>query len=214
MTEYKLNIRIDQHMVQKFKAGGLRLCLGFGFDTTARPGSTKFNVIGLRSKLDRVMGGRILHRRNNERLLKRRPFSNGNPEPTVKFDVATTQQPITFGESWTLPPDWTDGVTTTDETAPTDGFLFKNLASSASAVIYKTVNGVEAPVHVSQFGPLPPGSETLTPKPLAAVWFQPSAETGAMVDKIHDSSLKVLDFEDVTSHEIEYGPSGSWTVVD
>lgn len=49
MTEYKLNIKIDQNMVKKFKASGLRLCLGFGFDTTARPGSTKFNVIGYSS---------------------------------------------------------------------------------------------------------------------------------------------------------------------
>ncbi|KAK1724361.1 hypothetical protein CaCOL14_010601 [Colletotrichum acutatum] len=207
MTEYKLDIKIDKNMVQKFKASGLRLCLGFGFDTTARPGSTKFNVIGYSSVCARNLTVSWVDDYSIAGTMS--AFSSG-----VKFDVATTQQPITFGESWTLPPDWTDGITTTDETAPANGFLFKNLASSASAVIYKTVNGVEAPVHVSQFGPLPPGSETLTPKPLAAVWFQPSAETGAMVDKIHDSSLKILDFEDVTSHEIEYGPSGSWTIVD
>ncbi|OHE91291.1 hypothetical protein CORC01_13406 [Colletotrichum orchidophilum] len=207
MTEYKLNIKIDQNMVKKFKTGGLRLCLGFGFDTTARPGSTKFNVIGYSSVCARNL---VVTWRDDYSIAgTMSAFSSG-----VKFDVATAQQPIAFGESWTLPPDWTDGFTSSDEKAPGNGFIFNNLTSSASAVVYKTVNGVEAPVHVSQFGPLPPGSETLTPKPLAAVWFQPSAETGAMIDKVHDSSLKVIDFEDVMSHEIEYGPSGSWTIVD
>ncbi|KAF4781067.1 hypothetical protein HER10_EVM0006729 [Colletotrichum scovillei] len=117
MTEYKLNIKIDQHMVQKFKAGGLRLCLGFGFDTTARPGSTKFNVIGYSSVCARNLTVSWVDDYSIAGTMS--AFSSG-----VKFDVATTQQPITFGESWTLPPDWTDGVTTMDagpsrQTGPT-----------------------------------------------------------------------------------------------
>ncbi|GKT49487.1 uncharacterized protein ColSpa_09668 [Colletotrichum spaethianum] len=189
MAEYKLNIRIDKNCVTKFKTSGHKICLAFGFDTTARPGSTKFNVIGYSSASSSA-------------------FASG-----VRFDVATTPQPISSGETWILPPDWSDGSSTPDPDVPDDDILFVNEASSASAVVYKTVNGVEAPVYVSHFGPLPPGRESLTPKLQAAVWFQMGAETGAIVDE-HDTPIHVIDFTKESFHEVVYGPSGSWAMVE
>ncbi|WYZ35825.1 hypothetical protein EsH8_X_000472 [Colletotrichum jinshuiense] len=131
---------------------------------------------------------------------------------SVRFDDATTPQPISSGQAWTLPPDWSEGTSSSDPDAPESGFLFLNETSSASAVIYKTVNGVETPVYVSHFGPLPAGKEFLTPRLQAAVWFQVAAETGAMIDN-HETPIKVVDFTEATSHEIEYEASGVWKIV-
>ncbi|TQN63739.1 hypothetical protein CSHISOI_11684 [Colletotrichum shisoi] len=206
MTEYKLNIRIDKNCVTKFRTSGHKICLAFGFDTTARPGSTKFNVIGYSSVCARNL--MVTWKDDYSIAASSSAFASG-----VRFDVATLPQPISSGETWILPPDWSDGASTPDPDVSDDDILFVNEASSASAVVYKTVNGVEAPVYVSHFGPLPPGREALTPRPQAAVWFQMGAETGAMVDA-HDTPIHVIDFTKENFHEVAYGPSGSWAVVE
>jgi len=206
MAEYKLNIRIDKNSVAKFKTSGHKICLAFGFDTSARPGSTKFNVIGYSSVCARNL--MVTWKEEYSIAASSSAFASG-----VRLDVATTPQPISSGETWVLPPDWSDGSSTPDPDVADEDMLFVNEASSASAVVYKTVNGVEAPVYVSHFGPLPPGRESLTPRLQAAVWFQMAAETGTMVDG-HDTPIHVIDFTKESFHEVVYGPSGSWVLVE
>jgi hypothetical protein len=110
-----------------------------------------------------------------------------------------------------LPADWTDQVPNADPHAPQAGFMFINKTPAASAVVYKEINGVPAPIYVSAAGPLPPGREALIPKTAIGVWFQVAADTGTMISEF-DTDMLTIDYTGTTTHSIAYSSDGVWTV--
>ncbi len=130
---------------------------------------------------------------------------------TEKFLVSTTPQNILFGESYVLPADWTDQVPNIDAHAPQDGFLFWNKTPAASAVVFKKVNGVPAPIYISAAGPLPPGKELLTPKSTAGVWFQAASDSGTMISEF-DTDMLTVQYDGTTTHTVSYSAQGVWSV--
>ena len=82
----------------------------------------------------------------------------------MKIIAQTYEADIQFGQKYTLPSDFTNGVVNNDPNAPKTGFLFQNKAASAAAVVFKKVRGEFAPIYMSQKAPLPPGTETLNQK--------------------------------------------------
>jgi hypothetical protein len=130
---------------------------------------------------------------------------------TEKFTASTSKQNIAFGQSYTLPIDWTNSVPATDPKAPSAGFLFINKTPAASAVIYKKMNGAFAPVYISAAGPLPPGKESLTPRTTTAIWFQKASDTGTMISDYSTDPIYV-EFVSTTTHSVSYNLAGAWAI--
>ena len=127
---------------------------------------------------------------------------------TDKFNAATTMQPIKFGQTFELPATWIDVKPNPDAQAPSAGFRFHNHVT-ASAIVYKKVNGSITPIYLSEAGPLPPGHEDLTPKAMVAVWFSADAETQTMISD-YDTDPMYVDLTGQTSAAIKYDNTGAW----
>jgi hypothetical protein len=66
-------------------------------------------------------------------------------------------------------------------------------ADTASAVVYKVIQGKPTPFYISQSPVFSKGNETLTPKLKVALWFQKDAETGTMFSK-NSTAITAIDF--------------------
>lgn len=130
-------------------------------------------------------------------------FSNG-----AKFTAATTIQSISYGQTLTLPSDWTDKRPNSDPKAPKRGFRFVNEAE-ASAVVYKQVNGNITPIYISAAGPLPPGHEDLEPKTACRIWFANDVDTATMISDFQSNYLEI-DMTGTSSAECQYDATGAW----
>ena len=123
--------------------------------------------------------------------------------------IATSQQPIRFGQAYTLPQDWTDVSPIPDADAPQNGFLFINKTPAASCVVLKKIQGQNKPIYVSTYGPLPPGRETIIPKSKVAVWFSTASGSGQVIANF-ESEKMIVDFTGATQRTIQYNDTGSW----
>ncbi|KAL2682949.1 hypothetical protein Neosp_007410 [[Neocosmospora] mangrovei] len=125
------------------------------------------------------------------------------------IDVATNTVGITLGQSYTLNHDFTDGAVGDDSSAPKDGIRFINKASMAAAVLFKRINGQNAPIYISANAPLPPGAEDITPLSRVAVWFQNEAQTSMMISNLPPNSRE-MEMSFMTEATLQYTGSGSW----
>jgi len=202
MAEFTLQLKIDQDHVRHFNTSGFKLCVAAGVSTGSS--DPTFNVVAFSSLC--AANVTVTWQEEFQIAATHDGFSAGK-----KFTVSTTPQNVLFGESYTLPADWTDQSPNADPHAPQDGFLFINKTPGASAIVYKKVNGVPSPIYISGAGPLPPGKETLTPKTSMMVWFEAASDTGIMVSEF-DTPQFTIDYIGTTTHTASYSADGTWTV--
>ena len=133
----------------------------------------------------------------------------------VKFAASTGKPvPIAFKQSYTQTPVFVPGIVNSDPSAPDSGFKFINQAKAASAVVYKWLNNDWSPIYISQAAPLGPGTETLIPKVVCAIWFSVAAETSSMVSNFSTTPL-IIDLTNNGSGKAvaSYNKDGAWTLI-
>lgn len=127
----------------------------------------------------------------------------------VRMNASTDPADIQFGQSYTLPSNWTDGTVNSDPRAPRSGFRFINNTSAASAIVYKRINGQQTPIYFSVDGPLPKGTEDMTPVKKVSVWFSKEAESATMISDFQ-GQVREVDMTGSTDVTLEYDASGNW----
>ncbi|KAJ4319548.1 hypothetical protein N0V84_006278 [Fusarium piperis] len=191
MTTKTLNVRVSPPLIRQLNEQGFKLCFATGVQSSGR---VNYNVIA----------------------------STYNVAPNISIQwedsyaiagtmvtAATSMVDINLGQTYTLPQDFTNGTVNNDPSAPQDGFRFFNEAGSAAAIIYKRINGQNAPIYISAMAPLPPGTEDITPLSRVAVWFQRDVETSVMVSELHGASRE-MEMSWMTEANLEYTGSGVW----
>lgn len=133
----------------------------------------------------------------------------------MKITITTKVQPISFGESYTLPADWANGTVAPDNNAPEDGFLFINQAPSAACVLLRTFgfNLPPTPIYTTVAGQIPPGTEGIIPTNQISVWFQVGDDLpGSRVTDDFKTTSVVVDFTGHTSYTVTYNAEGAWII--
>ncbi|CVL11697.1 hypothetical protein FPRO06_13006 [Fusarium proliferatum] len=198
MTTNFLRIKVSEDKVKQFNQQGWKLCFAAGVQAG---GKINFNVVASTHAIARNIT--VQWTNSYGIAASQDEFNNG-----VIFNAATDIADIQFGQSYTLPADWTNGTINTDPKAPKGGFRFINQTNGAAAVVYKKVNGKFAPIYFSASAPLPKGTEDLTPVEKVAVWFQANTQTATMISEFNGEP-KEVDMTGKTEAALEY--DGNWT---
>lgn len=133
----------------------------------------------------------------------------------AKIVVSTSLKPIKYGQSYTLPKDWTDGTVQSDPNAPDNGFLFINQTPSAACVLFKNFAGQFNPIYTTVAGPVPPGTEAIVPTEKVSVWFQVGDEQpGTKVNDDFKTTSITVDFNGTTTRTVKYDADGNWSIVN
>ncbi|KAI8717509.1 hypothetical protein NCS52_00827000 [Fusarium sp. LHS14.1] len=191
MATKTLHIRVDPSMTRQFNQQGYRLCFATGVRSG---GSVNYNVIALTSS---VAANITIQ------------WEDSYAIAGTLVNVATNTVDINLGQSYTLNQDFTDGPVGDDPSAPQDGVRFVNKAKMAAAVLFKKINGQNAPIYISANAPLPPGTEDITPLSRVAVWFQNEAQTSMMISNLPPNSRE-MEMSFMTEATLQYTGSGSW----
>ena len=126
----------------------------------------------------------------------------------MTLNTATNPTPIKFGQTYGIDSSWADSKPSPDKDVDVASFRFRN-KTIASAVVYKIVNGNKTPVYISAAGPLPPGTEDLTPRPKCRLWFSAKHDTRAMISKFAGEPCDI-DLTGKTLEEVWYNHDGFW----
>ncbi|KAF2656389.1 hypothetical protein K491DRAFT_745119 [Lophiostoma macrostomum CBS 122681] len=182
MGDYTINLTFKKEQISEMNNGGFKLCFTSGVGS-----DTNFNVVAYSSTISSSV--KIFWKEQYQLAATKDQFSSG-----VKFTVSTTAADIKYKDVYTLPPDWNDGTISQDATIDPTSFRFVNgTADTASAVVYKVIQGKPTPFYISQSPVFSKGNETLTPKLKVALWFQKDAETGTMFSK-NSTAITAIDF--------------------
>ncbi|KAJ8109438.1 hypothetical protein OPT61_g7461 [Boeremia exigua] len=182
MGDYTINLSFKKEQVADLNTQGFKLCFTSGVGS-----DDNFNVIAWSDTIAATV--QITWKEQYQVAATKDTFSSG-----VKFHVSTSAQDIKFQEVYTLPPDWTDGTISQDPKLDDTSFKFVNeTEKTASAVIYKLIQGKPTPFYISQSPVFSKGNEVLTPKLKVALWFQKDVETGNMFSK-NGTKLTAIDF--------------------
>ncbi|EWZ43428.1 hypothetical protein BFJ70_g12660 [Fusarium oxysporum] len=198
MSTNFLRIKVSEDKVKQFNQQGWKLCFATGVQAG---GKVNFNVVASTHAIARNIT--IQWTNSYAIAASQDAFNNG-----VIFNASTDTADIQFGQSYTLPADWTNGNINSDPNAPKGGFRFINQTNGAAAVVYKRINGKFAPIYFSAAAPLPKGTEDLTPVEKVAVWFQANTETATMISEFV-SEPKQVDMTGKTEALLDY--NGNWT---
>ncbi|EEU39377.1 uncharacterized protein NECHADRAFT_81493 [Fusarium vanettenii 77-13-4] len=194
MVTKTLHIRVNPAMIRQFNQQGYKLCFATGVQTGGR---VSYNVI---ASTNSVAANITIQ------------WEDSYAIAGTLVDVATNTVGINLGQSYTLPQDFTDGPINDDSSAPKDGIRFVNRTGAAAAVLFKRINGQNAPIYISANAPLPPGTEDITPLSRVAVWFQNEAQTSMMISNLPGGSRE-MEMSFMTEATLEYTGSGSWVQV-
>jgi hypothetical protein len=97
-----------------------------------------------------------------------------------------------------------------DSDAPSNGFIFEH-NDKASVVLAKRLGGREMAIYFDNWGPTPPGTTQLVPKPFIRLWFGRDQE-GTLISNIRGSYIDV-DMSAKNSANVVYNESGNWSQV-
>ncbi|KAI0127171.1 hypothetical protein BJ170DRAFT_364547 [Xylariales sp. AK1849] len=198
MVSYKLVAHIHSEWIANFNAKGMKFCFATCVESG---GSPQFNVV---SYADTVS--------NNVSVTWEEAYAIAASKTIfadqATFDIATTPQDIEFGQTYEVDSSWTTLPPNPDAKAPKAGFRFRNKTKS-SAVVYKIVNGSRKAAYFSSAGPLPPGTEDLTPKAKCRVWFSSNHDTESMISDFNGDE-KSVDLTGKTSAEVWFTADGLW----
>ncbi|EUC28471.1 hypothetical protein COCCADRAFT_60583, partial [Bipolaris zeicola 26-R-13] len=182
MGDYTINLSFTKEQVAEINTQGFKLCFTSGVGS-----DSKFNVIAWSDTIASTV--QITWREDYQVAATKDHFSAG-----VKFHISTSPADIEFKQVYTLPPDWTDGTISQDSSLGDTSFKFVNQTDkTASAVIYKLIQGKPTPFYISQSPVFSQGNEVLTPKLEVALWFQMNAETGTMFSQ-NSTQITPIDF--------------------
>ncbi|KAJ4028927.1 hypothetical protein NW761_014255 [Fusarium oxysporum] len=198
MSTNFLRIKVSEDKVKQFNQQGWKLCFATGVQAG---GKVNFNVVASTHAIARNIT--IQWTNSYAIAASQDAFNNG-----VIFNASTDIADIQFGQSYTLPADWTNGNINSDPNAPKGGFRFINQTNGAAAVVYKRINGKFAPIYFSAAAPLPKGTEDLTPVEKVAVWFQANTETATMISEFVGEP-KEVNMTGKTEALLDY--NGNWT---
>ncbi|KAG8631646.1 hypothetical protein KVT40_000786 [Elsinoe batatas] len=210
MVTYTLEVDIDQPHVGQFNKQGYKLCFASGV-TSSDAGKAAYNLVAYTYQV----GAKVFIEWTTDYGIaaSNSTFNNG-----VKFNAMTDTTSIDFGQAYKQPADFTNGVSNVDSSAPKNGFLFINEANAAAAVVYQKLRDPATqqlawyPIYISQYAPLPQGTETLIPVVKVAVWFSNSAVTGTMMSNFASKELEI-DFTNNQSHSAKVSYDGGWKIV-
>ncbi|KAI8667003.1 hypothetical protein NCS56_00835300 [Fusarium sp. Ph1] len=202
MVTKTLNIRVNSAIIRQLNQQDYKLCFATGVQSGGRVG---YNVI---ASTNNVASNITIQWEDSYAIAG----STTSFQPGALVDMATSTVGINLGQSYTLPKDFTDGPINDDSSAPKDGIRFVNKTSAAAAVLFKRINGQNAPIYISAMAPLPPGVEDITPLSRVAVWFQNEAQTSMMISNLPGGSRE-MEMSFLTEATLEYTGSGSWVQV-
>jgi len=205
MAQYTVNITIDPFWVEQFNNGNYALIMAKGVGS---PDSNEvtYNVVAQTYGNDgSVMPTMVVQWVDNYELAAtQQVFQEG-----VQIEGFSDKLAAPFGNSFYL-NSWANSSVEPDSTAPPNGWRFVNKIG-ASSVVLLDVNGSYTPVYVSPIE-LPPGSQSLIPKPQVCFWFANDVETSTMIT-IDTSTVGIVNLPSTAPVNVEYTRDGAWKVV-
>jgi len=205
MAQYTVKITIDPFWVDQFNKGGYALIMAKGVGSPDSPDITYNVVAQTYGNNGNVMPTMDIQWTDTYQLAgTQQVFQDG-----VQIEGYSDQLSAPFGNSYYL-NSWSDSSVEPDSTAPTNGWRFVNKIG-ASSVVLLDVNGSYTPVYVSPTE-LPPGGQSLIPKPQVCFWFANDIETSTMVT-IDKSIVGTVNLPSTAPVNVQYTRDGSWKVL-
>ncbi|KAK8117687.1 uncharacterized protein PG998_005968 [Apiospora kogelbergensis] len=208
MATYTIKVQIDKSWVGRFNESGTKLCFAHGVSDSSATEKLSFNVV---SSAEKVAENVSLTWTDTYTIAGgSQSFKNG-----TAISITTTPEKIEFKQSVLLTEAFLLVPAKPDPKLGDGEFAFIN-KTAASAYLYKQIpdekdpeQKVATPFYISQSGPNPPGTSTLTPKPVTRLFFAKHYESGTMVDDFQSETIDV-DLTKKTTATIQYNDKGHW----
>jgi hypothetical protein len=212
MPTYSAKITIEKGILKDLTSNGYSLCM-----SNAVGDVMNVATIAMPPKGDQAYGP------NNELTWTVNYFVAGNAKPWeqggVVAKVSTDVLGIDIGQCFDLFSDsWNDAQIDASCTPSKNAFGFKTAELKAAPVVYieNTTSSTGmgdllmadmAPIYISPFLLLPPGSASLTPQPKFAIYFLQTVKTSSMISISDAYLLKEVNLNN-------FGPNVCMTLTD